>query len=39
MTIDYRWAEKELHMMSHFFINLVHYTEIVRADFQFNLKS
>lgn len=25
------WAEKELNMMSHFFINLVHYTEKVQA--------
>jgi hypothetical protein len=27
----HRWAEKELNMMSHFFINLVHYTERVQA--------
>ncbi|XP_021379697.1 ubiquitin carboxyl-terminal hydrolase 34-like isoform X3 [Mizuhopecten yessoensis] len=25
------WAEKELHMMSHFFINLVYYTEAIQA--------
>ena len=26
------WAEKELEMMTHFFINLIHYTELHKAE-------